>query len=1263
MSSGQSSSRQPGPSGSSAQTRIDDLSDTIAVQKAIVASLQEAPQSGGMDMLAQEKATLFRLQKELLQVREKMKGKMNDWDGTAVLGGYSSTSGPSTPADVLTPATSSSESALPGQGSRLQRKRNHSTGGDDGVRPEKSRKTTPHSAGTPFTGSTSLDLDAFWDDVDGVIDLTGDDGQYLEQQRKQEEAFKRRKKKIDEDAELARRLQSGDSFSEPHSSASPSTEQTAFDRILGRPPRANNMMNLSQPTPSPLVIDLEDEDDDEYYRRRALEAENAATSRMNSEARHGKPSSSSYHADPSVRQQMSTTENQSPGLPNYLEGHAQRFRNVYSGADSTRDFSRPAPPQLPTRPPPGFVTNLPPSMCHLPEVSASERARQAVQARFGAASSPQAVYPVPGAVPGTQGMYRVPGAVLPHPSTMRPGYLQGGSYNALQAWGADFSPNALVSSSSRHDPLSEIINRTTSYIELDDEGRILNDRIRDYMEDVVNDPRKNAEEIKELLSNIRPDMEIPEEERGRTPDGLRYPLYPHQQLALQWMIGIENGSNKGGILADDMGLGKTISTLALLLSRPPSNNKIKTNLIVGPVSLIKQWESEIAKKLKPRHKMSVLLYHGNTRPLNWSEMRTYDVVLTTYGRLGQQSKRYKDWVDNHKDVNPSADEDLKRTCPLVHQDTHFYRVILDEAQCIKNEKTLAAIGACRVKAMHRWCLTGTPMMNGVHELYSLIRFLRIRPYSNRDVFRRDFSTLIPNSRGRNSESSRTTAMNKLRTVLKAIMLRRMKTSEIDGKPILNLPPKTQETVHAVFSPEEQSLYRDMETRTRTQFNKYLREGTIGKNYSNILTLLLRLRQVCCHPHLNLDVDYIGNGDVSAVDMVTLAKTLTPDVVSRLKEVEAFECPICYDAVADPVLVLPCGHDTCSECFTTLTEQADIRNLQAGNEAGASGGARCPQCRGSINAKNIINYSTFKQVHMPEAGSDQLPVEQADEEEEEEEEEDYSDSDDSTDSGDDSGDVDAMGNLRDFIVNDDEEDEEDAPAKSRSGRKKSKKSKGKGKGKEKVKEVQPHMLKQLRFEARKNKEAYKRYMRYLHKNWETSAKVDRCCELLKKIQKTGEKTIVFSQFTLLLDLLEVPIKHQLKVKYCRYDGAMSRNLRDDAAREFQDPNSSTKIMLVSLKAGNAGLNLTAASQVVIMDPFWNPYIEMQAVDRAHRIGQQRPVQVHRILVQETIEDRIVHLQEEKRKLVDAALDEGESKQLGRLSARELGYLFGVNVRGA
>lgn len=519
-------------------------------------------------------------------------------------------------------------------------------------------------------------------------------------------------------------------------------------------------------------------------------------------------------------------------------------------------------------------------------------------------------------------------------------------------------------------------------------------------------------------------------------------------------------------------------------------------------------------------------------------------------------------------------------------------------------------------------------------------------------------------------------MRKLQAVLKAIMLRRMKSSMIDGKPILTLPEKTESSVYAVFSEDEQQYYRDVESRTQVLFNKYLRAGTVGKDYSSILVLLLRLRQACCHPHL-MDFDYVGSA-VSDAQMVDLAKSMVTAVVERIKAIEAFECPICYDAVEDPILLLPCGHDTCSECFASLTDNTAQNNIRSGNENGA---AMCPVCRMPADPGKVINYTAFQKVHMPEKvkaeeGAAEAVEEVADSE-------DDSSLDDYTDSDDDS-----VGSLADFVVPDGEVEDagsdEDArldaelaavarvkkekeakeTKETREARraakraKKSRKAEGKAKAKSKAEKVEPHMLGKLRIEGKKNKEARRRYMHYLRDNWEDSAKVTKVIELLREIQETDEKTIIFSQWTALLDLIECQIKYNLRFRYCRYTGDMSRNQRDEAVQDFTE-NPRNKIMLVSLKAGNAGLNLTVASRVIICDPFWNPYIEMQAVDRAHRIGQQREVKVHRILVKETVEDRILNLQEEKRNLVEAALDEGSSKNLGRLSERELAYLFGVN----
>jgi SNF2 family DNA or RNA helicase len=269
------------------------------------------------------------------------------------------------------------------------------------------------------------------------------------------------------------------------------------------------------------------------------------------------------------------------------------------------------------------------------------------------------------------------------------------------------------------------------------------------------------------------------------------------------------------------------------------------------------------------------------------------------------------------------------------------------------------------------------------------------------------------------------------------------------------------------------------------------------------------------------------------------------------------------------------------------------------------------------------------------------------------------------------DEDEDGNLKDFIVpndnveeaDDEDDDDEDGLSdkfrkrKSKMAKKQKEEKKRRRAKKGKAKEEPSHFsISMMKKEATRSAEGRRRYMRYLKKNWQPSAKVDKCVDLLRNFVQEDEKTIIFSQFVSLLDLLSIPIERE-GWKCERYDGSMSADARNDAIVRFTDQ-PDCKIMLISLKAGNAGLNLVAASRVIILDPFWNPYIEMQAVDRAYRIGQQKSVQVHRILIEETVEDRIIELQQRKKKFVDAALDEGASKSLGRLDERQLAFLFGV-----
>ncbi|PBP21786.1 hypothetical protein BUE80_DR007178 [Diplocarpon rosae] len=828
-------------------------------------------------------------------------------------------------------------------------------------------------------------------------------------------------------------------------------------------------------------------------------------------------------------------------------------------------------------------------------------------------------------------------------------------------------PHAGPSRSPNANPIGDILARN-SMGELTDHLN-LGAGMQDQLHSLVNDPRKTAQEIQGLLENIRPDVELAPEDREGTPEGLAYALYEHQKIALSWMKAMEQGNNKGGILADDMGLGKTISTISLILTRPSPNPARKTTLIVGPVALIRQWDKELRSKIKPEHRLSTHIVHGSGRKLGWEELRVYDVVLTTYGTLAAEFKRLQAVSDRNK-LNGGGGMDpisMKKTFPLLGPKSIFYRAILDEAQCIKNKSTGAARACCTLSAEYRFCLTGTPMMNSVQELYSLINFLNIKPYNEWSRFQQTFGVLTKvdaNLQRSAVEMNTARAMTKLQALLKAILLRRTKKSQIDGKPIITLPEKTEEIQHVVFDEHEQEFYTALETKTQLVFNKYMKSGTVGKNYSNVLVLLLRLRQACCHPHLIQDFEQppAAGSDVPLEVMSDLARGLAPEVVARILESEGnFECPVCYDASLNPKIITPCGHDTCSECLAKLSDQAVLHTVA--DEMEAARVSRCPFCRGAFIPSKVIDYATFKKIHNPAAGDPRdVETENASD----------TDSDCSEDESASGSEEDAEGTLKPPIVGDDTTDDEDADDEeeggdeaaasqktsksTRKGTEKTRRSKkSKGKRTEKSKHMSIAMLKK---EASKTASGQRKYMKYLRKHWQPSAKVTKCVELLETFRAEKQKTIVFSQFVSLLDLLQVAIDDK-GWKCLRYDGGMSADARNNAISEFTD-SPACKVMLISLRAGNAGLNLVAASRVIILDPFWNPYIEMQAVDRAYRIGQQRAVQVHRILIQDTVEDRIIELQQRKQALVESALDENAAKGISRLDNRELAFLFGVGA---
>jgi len=169
--------------------------------------------------------------------------------------------------------------------------------------------------------------------------------------------------------------------------------------------------------------------------------------------------------------------------------------------------------------------------------------------------------------------------------------------------------------------------------------------------------------------------------------------------------------------------------------------------------------------------------------------------------------------------------------------------------------------------------------------------------------------------------------------------------------------------------------------------------------------------------------------------------------------------------------------------------------------------------------------------------------------------------------------------------------------------------------------------------------------------ESSAKLDVLFEQLDEVFDEGHKALIFSQFTRLLARVKERLD-QCKVPYAYLDGR-TRDRKERVAKFQEDPDC--RVFLISLKAGGTGLNLTAADYVFLLDPWWNPAVEAQAIDRAHRIGQARPVFAYRLVARDTVEERILELQAHKRSLAGSIFGSEESL-VASLDAEDLRHLF-------
>ena len=746
-----------------------------------------------------------------------------------------------------------------------------------------------------------------------------------------------------------------------------------------------------------------------------------------------------------------------------------------------------------------------------------------------------------------------------------------------------------------------------------------------------------------------------EDEDDGTVEGLKVKLLPHQVDGVRWMTDKEIGTKKkngilpkGGILADDMGLGKTIQSIALMLTNPrpalstaTSVTDIKTlpstvgkgTLVVAPLALIKQWEGEIKNRVSENHMLRVCVHHGPQRTKRFEDLKKYDVVITTYQIL----------------VSEHGSSSLREDGPKVGCfGIHWYRVILDEAHTIKNRNAKATQACYALRSEYRWCLTGTPMQNNLDELQSLIRFLRIKPYNDLAIWKEQITK--PMSQGRGG-----IAIKRLQFYLKAFMKRRTKdvlkqegALNPGGKPSkdgqnngFKITARKVESVLAEFSPEERKFYDRLEQRTDRSLEQMM--GGKKMSYASALVLLLRLRQACNHPEL------VGGSMAKDRDALTTGSTSGAQTPRKSKVVDDE-----IDAMAD----LLGG-------MSVETKQCDVCQIELSKDEVSCGAIRCTECEGDLFSQRRIKEKhknrKDRKGHLPAAKAKLEKFKPR------------------------------TPRNRRVILDDSEDDdaewvvpknERHAPNLGKAGGSDDENAEGGGEwlaldgadsDESSVQIVKSRQREGVSLDAtdEKAEEVEESSQGSFHEEDEeeedessssdaddpslsntTSAKIRHLLTILH-CESSTNKFIVFSQFTSMLDLIEPFLKRD-NLTFTRYDGSMRNDLREASLDRLRN-HSRTRILLCSLKCGSLGLNLTAASRVVLLEPFWNPFVEEQAIDRVHRLNQTRDVIVYKLTVANTVEARILDLQEKKRALAKAAIG-GDGKAAGKLSMKDIMNLF-------
>lgn len=648
--------------------------------------------------------------------------------------------------------------------------------------------------------------------------------------------------------------------------------------------------------------------------------------------------------------------------------------------------------------------------------------------------------------------------------------------------------------------------------------------------------------------------------------------------------------------------------------------------------------------------MKVYIYHGNARRPDPLFLADFDVVITTYATLASEfSKQNRSTKagDEEEEEGGSTDDaggvdfdekgnaiirlpKSKATKPLKRkkssftfkdtelssalQSVHWFRVVLDEAHSIKETQTVASRACCDLMADRRLCITGTPVQNKLDDVYALVKFLRLTPFDDKHVWTEYVGGPV--------KYGHAVGVTRLQTIMACITLRRTKeTRAEDGRHILSLPPRKDELRFLKFDEREQNIYDQWYKESKEQFAELSDKNEVMKNYVGILQKILRLRQICDHYEL---VEGKGGNCSEALPCYD-------DVIASISRdgIDAEKATIVFGLLKGSATA------QCVECGCELVGSSDgikdeppadgTSTSKRGRKVAKSSSSRTPTRANSpagprpvlTRCQHLFCLECYRSCIFPG-----WPVVPADAKR-------------------------CCSACQTGLAATDAVEiraEEPPTGKKKQARKEKR---------------QKMMIAPEDFHPSTKIKALLTDLIAISQENPHSPNYAPAADEVQMFDGDGKnlgisKTVVFSQWTTMLDKIEDALE-LAQIKYDRLDGTMRREDRTKAMDALKnDP--SCEVLLVSLKAGGVGLNLTAAQRVYLMDPYWNPAVENQAVDRIHRLGQTRPVTTIKLIIENSIEARLLEVQKKKTELANLTLNQPSKSEMMTRRMEELQQLF-------